>query len=158
MDIKELSSALKGIMGDILDDSAQIIAHTASEYYRDSFRRKGFDGQPWPLGQPKRKGSLLVASGAMANSIHPSLISRERIVVSAGGPKIPYARAHNEGYIGTAQVPQHRRLSSNGKSHTVRAHGRKMRLTRRQYMGHSLELDQLLHDRLQAYVNDRLTQ
>lgn len=156
MDIKALSEELRGLMGDILDDSAQIIAHTASEYYRDSFSRKAFDGKPWPLGRPKRRGSLLIQTGALANSIHPSVISRDRVVISAGGDKIPYARVHNEGISEPIKIPAHVRLGRSGERHQVREHSRIMRLPQRQYMGQSKELDDLIHDRLQGYIDDRL--
>lgn len=158
MNIKDLSGELERLMGEILDDSSLIIAHTAAEYYRDRFSHKAFDGQAWPQGRPKRRGSLLVQSGALANSIHPSVITRERVVISAGGDKIPYAQAHNEGVFTTVHVPAHIRQGKNGLRHPVRMHQRNMRLPRRQYMGQSGELNKIIYERLQGYVNDKLNQ
>lgn len=158
MNIKDLSGELRGLMGDILDDSAQIIAHTASEYYRDSFSRKAFDGVPWVPGRPKRRGSLLIQTGALANSIHPTVISRDRVVISAGSDKIPYARAHNEGLSSPMPIRAHQRRSRKGGTHPVREHTRMVTLPKRQYMGQSMELDELIHERLQGYVDDRLRQ
>lgn len=158
MDIKELGPKMIELMDEIFTDSAQIIAHTASEYYRDSFSRKAFDGVPWPLGRPKRRGTLLIQTGALANSIHPSVISRDRIVISAGGDKIPYARVHNEGISEPIKIPAHIRISRSGVQHQVREHSRIVRLPKRQYMGQSKELDDLIYERLQGYVDDRLSQ
>lgn len=149
MNFKELEAYFETLPDRVLEDAAEIVAETAVEYFKETFSRKGYDGVAWlPPKHPKRTGSLMVESGALLNSIHPSLISRERVIISAGNNKVPYARVHNEGFTGWVNVPAHTR-----KGKQVKAHQREMRIPQRQYMGKAKEVAQRIHDRLQAHCN-----
>ncbi len=153
MNFDELARFLQRIPDAVIDDAADIVAETATEYFKESFTRKGFDGNPWePARHPKSTGSLLVDSGALVNSIRPSAITPERVVISAGNDKVTYARAHNEGYAGPVSVRAHTR-TQHGKPVNVRAHQRIISVIKRQFMGEADELAQLIYDRLTAHID-----
>lgn len=170
MQLSELQKYLQSLPERIKKEAAHIVAETATEYFKDSFRRKAFDGRPWPQGRPKRKGSLLVASGALMNSIRPSHVSEEKVVISAGNQKVQYAQVHNEGFVGNVNVRAHQRTIKNqtktkgkgGKTKIkvqgtrvvqVRAHQRTMRVPARPFMGDSKELNLLIKKRIEGYIN-----
>lgn len=153
MDIKELNKYLQSLPGEILSDAADIVAETATEYYKSTFRKKAFDGNPWvPAKVPKKTGSLLIDSGAMLNSIRPAVVTPQRVVISAGNGKVDYARAHNEGFRGTVAVPAHTRKTKR-KDVPVKAHTRKTDIPRRQFMGDSEELNGRIHARIEGYID-----
>lgn len=86
-------------------DAPDIIAETATEYYKLRFdkRKKEFDGEPWvQLKHPEKKkvGSLLVGYGGLADSIKPAKISENEVIIQAGNSKVGYAKVHNEGFKG----------------------------------------------------------
>lgn len=133
----------------IMDDVPDIVAETAIEYYKGTFDKKAFDGNPWKEAlKPRTNGSLMVDSGSLVNSITVSLVSRQKVVISAGNDKVPYAKAHNEGFTGPVNVSQF--TDKNGKN--VKAHTRAMDLPQRQFLGKSDELALLLYERLEAYL------
>ena len=99
MNIKELNNYLQSLPEEIISDAAEIVAETATEYYKSAFKKKAFDGNPWtPAKAPKTTGSLLIDSGALVNSIRPAVITPQRVVMSSGNEKIDYAQVHNEGF------------------------------------------------------------
>ncbi len=152
MTFDELNKFLRHIPDAVVDDAADIIAETATEYFKESFARKGFDGNPWePARRHKSTGSLLVDSGALVNSIRPSVISPQRVVISAGNDKVAYAKVHNEGYDGPVNVRPHTR-TQRGKTVNVRAHQRMISVIKRQFMGEAGELGDLIYDRLTAHI------
>ena len=66
MNIKELNNYLQSLPEEIISDAAEIVAETATEYYKSAFKKKAFDGNPWtPAKAPKTTGSLLIDSGAL---------------------------------------------------------------------------------------------
>ncbi len=169
MDFKELENYLQNLEDELLEDAAEIVAETAVEYFKDSFKKKAFDNEPWATPKTaKSTGSLLIESGSLLNSIQPKLISKELVVISAGNAKVPYAKAHNEGCNEIVNVPAHTRSSTNVKSHTrkgvtikahkreggeVSAHSMHMNIPKRQFMGKAKELAKLIYTRLQAHFN-----
>lgn len=75
-----------------------IVAETAVEFFKERFQTKEWEGEPWPqTKRVVRKGSLLVRTSALVNSIRPSLVAFNKVRISAGNEKAPYARPHNEG-------------------------------------------------------------
>lgn len=152
MDFKELDRYLKSLPDRILPEAAEIVAETATEYYRETFRKKAFDGNPWePARTQKKTGSLLIDSGAMLNSIRASTVTPEKVVVSAGNDKVTYARIHNEGYSGPVTVPAHTRRTRHGTVN-VRQHSRNVSIPRRQFLGDSAELNDRIHERIEKYI------
>jgi len=74
----------------------KIISENAIIFFKDRFKTKEWDGEPWPPQKIKR-GQLMVKSSALVNSIKEKSRSSERVIISAGSDKIVYARIHNEG-------------------------------------------------------------
>lgn len=72
----------------------------AIKHFRRSFRNKAFTDQgkePWKPRQQEGRGSLMSVSGALRRSIHKTGVTTKSVTIVAGGPKVPYAAAHNEG-------------------------------------------------------------
>ena len=46
MNFNELENYLSSLPDKILDDAAEIVAETATSYYKERFREKAFDGNP----------------------------------------------------------------------------------------------------------------
>lgn len=152
MNIKELDRYLQSLPDRIIPEAAEIVAETATEYYRETFRKKAFDGNPWtPARVQKRTGSLLIDSGAMMNSIRASTVTPEKVVISAGNEKVDYARVHNEGYSGLVSVPAHTRRTRHGNVN-VRRHTRNVSIPRRQFLGDSAELNDRIHEKIEKYI------
>lgn len=75
-----------------------VVAETATEFFKERFQTKEWDGNPWPqTKRVVRKGSLLVRTSALVNSIRPSLVAFNKVRISAGNEKAPQAKIHNEG-------------------------------------------------------------
>lgn len=154
MDFNELENYLSSLPGKILDDAAEIVAETATEYYKGRFREKAFDGNPWaPAKAPRRNGSLLIDSGNLLNSIRPAYVGRDKVVISAGNDKVDYAQTHNEGFTGQVTVPAHVRHTSKYGNVQVRQHIRHANIPARPFMGESDELADKMHDRLEGYIS-----
>lgn len=147
----QFNDYLEQLPNEIAADAAEIIAETATEYFKESFTRKGFDGQNWqPAKVPKTTGSLLVDTSQLVNSIRPTVVSPERVVISAGNDHVAYAKTHNEGYKGPITVPAHTRVSRKGKPHTVRSHVRIVDIVQRRFMGSARELNERMRERIEA--------
>jgi len=145
---EDLERYLDQLPDQVLEDAAEIVAETAVEYYKDSFTRKEFDGNPWVPGSAKKTGSLMVESSNLMNSITPVVINRERVVISAGNDKVKYAKAHNEGFQGTVTINPFTR--SNGQQ--VKQHTREMRLPKRQFIGKAEALANAIKARLNQFL------
>ena len=153
MDFSQLENYLNSLPGQILDDAAQIVAETATEYYKERFTEKAFDGNPWaPAKNPRSNGSLMINSGNLVNSIRPAYIGRDKVIISAGNEKVGYAKAHNEGFVGVLAIPAHVR-NTKGGAVDVKSHTRKSGLPPRPFMGESNELADKIHNRLEGYIN-----
>lgn len=153
MSPEQFNDYLEQLPDSIAADFAEIVAETATEYFKESFTRKGFDGQNWqPAKVPKTTGSLLIDTSQLVNSIRPTVVSPERVVISAGNDHVAYAKTHNEGYKGPVTVPAHMRVSRKGKPHTVRSHVRIVDIVQRRFMGAARELDDRLRERIEARI------
>lgn len=144
----DLEKFLQELPDTVMDDAADIVSYTAVEYFKNSFTKKAFDGNPWKEGNPKPTGSLLVQSANLLNSIQPVEVSRERVVVSAGNDKVDYAKVHNEGYQGEVVINPF--VRKNGQE--VKQHTRKMNIPKRQFMGKADELAELIKERLNSFL------
>lgn len=145
---------------EVMNFLPEVMATTAVNYFKDSFRRQGWRDKGLKKWKPRKDGSrpggaILVKRGHLRNSIRRLLATWPRTEV---GTNLPYAAAHNEGFTGTVNVRAHTRRTStrvrekytarSGKERTrtvkhykssypVRAHTRKMDLEQRQFMGDS---------------------
>lgn len=136
----------------VCEQTAEIIAEEATEYYKERFDEKKWNDQPWqPLKHPKKSGSLLVQSSALLNSIRPTVVTKERVVISGENQDVGYAQVHNEGFDGKVQVQAFTR-EIKGKRQKVKAHSRHMRIPQRQFMGHTEELQERIVTRIGTYI------
>ena len=96
--IEKLNAWFKRLDQKLTEGVAPIVAETAVEYFKESFTTKSFNGKAWQkTKRPNPKGSLMVRSGKLVNSIRPAKVDSNRVVISAGSSRVPYARIHNEG-------------------------------------------------------------
>ena len=156
MNLKELENYFSSIPDKLLDDASHIVAETATEYYKQTFSKKAFDGNPWTPGKPKKRGSLLIDSGALLNSIRPTVVTPYRVVIAAGNSKVTYARVHNDGYNGSITVPAHTRNTKKSGEVQVRSHTRTAHIIQRQFLGNAEELNKTIHDRIEGYRQSKL--
>jgi len=149
-----------------------ILAEKATAYFKQRFTTKEWDGVPWPATKRKvKRGSLMVRSSNLVNSIQPKTVTAELIVISAGNSKVAYAQIHNEG--GTIQRHARSELfvrnritkgkrkgkfkkgTTAGRGYTFGASTATM--PKRQFMGHSPVLNQHLINAIQTAFNQVLT-
>ena len=114
---------------------AELAAATGVSYFKGAFRKKAFDGKPWAPAKidqagKRRRGSLMVDSAALMNSVRIAETSPGRVVWAAGSEKVPYAQVHNEG----------------GRA----GRGTGFDMPQRQFMGDAEELTANIDKRLQA--------
>jgi len=147
MTLNEFANYLDNMSDRLRRSAPDIIAETATEYYKGRFKEKEWDGSAWDKAKPKRTGSLLVESGAMANSIEPAKISESEVIIQAGNSKVGYAKVHNEGFKGPITIPAHTR-----KGKPVAAHTRQMEMPQRQFMGEARELNKNIRSRLEGFL------
>lgn len=93
-------------------NGTRIIAETATEYYKQRFTDKEWNGTPWPEAKnPPSRGSLMVRSGTLVSTIRPARVTPTEATIRAGSPRVPYARIHNEGGTVTQKpTPKQRRF------------------------------------------------
>lgn len=159
--MQSIEQQIEDMMDEICEQSADIIAEEATEYFKERFTEKEWDGTAWPLAKsPKRSGSLLVKSSALLNSIRPIEITKERVVIAAGNEYVGYAQVHNEGYDGDVTVKPFTRQvrDKEGKPvvQNVKGHTRHMLMPKRQFMGETDELDEKIISRIENYINSIL--
>ncbi|MGB4776139.1 MAG: phage virion morphogenesis protein [Daejeonella sp.] len=147
-----------------------VIAETATEYFKESFTRKNWDNRPWQeTKKTVNRGSLMVRSGQLLNSIRPALISAPKVTISAGSSKVPYARVHNEGAmisraarsetfkrnrIGKGKnTGRFKKGTTASQGFTFKAFTYKM--PQRQYMGHSAILNKRIIQRIKTIFNNK---
>ena len=153
MDFNDLKRYFETLPDKVMEVAPEIIADTATEYFKERFTDKAFDGNPWQEGKPKRAGSLLVDRGALLNSIRPVYVGQDKVTISAGDMKVDYARVHNEGFQGPVFVNPFQRTRL-GKMESVKGHTRNMNIPQRQFMGKADELATRIKERLQPLVKD----
>ena len=151
MTVQEFNDYLQEIPQILKEATPDIVAETAVEYYKDAFTNKAFDRNPWIAGKPKKRGSLLVQSGNLKNSIRPAEITPDRITISAGNQQVPYAKVHNEGASETVSVKAHTR-----KNVPVKEHKRIMNIPKRTFMAESQELNDIITQKLNALLDSIL--
>lgn len=149
-----------------------IIAETATEYYKERFSVKNWNGNAWPEAKnPPNHGTLMVRSGALVSSIRPSVVNDNVVIISAGNARVPYARIHNEGgVIKQIPTPKQRRFFwameykenpvAEGESRQLSHWGamamaKELTITipKRQFMGHSSELNKRILERFKPLLN-----
>jgi phage gpG-like protein len=156
MNFDQLTDYFASLPDQIFDRVPDIVAETATEYFKESFTLKEFDKNPWDKAKKaKTTGSLLVESGNLVNSIRPAVVTRERVVISAGNDKVQYAQIHNEGFTGSVAIPAHTRKTKKGFA-DVKAHTKNQNIPQREFMGESDELAGMIKERIDEYLNSIL--
>ena len=154
--MQNIEQEIAAMMDEICEESSEIIAEEATEYFKERFTEKEWDGTPWPPAKsPKRSGSLLVRSSALLNSIRPTEVTKDRVVITAGNQKVTYAQVHNEGFSGKVNVNAFTR-NVKGKPQQVKAHTRNTTIPKRQYMGETEELDERIIGRIETLIQSKL--
>lgn len=130
---KEKLKALRPDMQEV----ANLSAATGVSYFKGAFHSKAFDGKAWARAKideagKRRRGSLMVQSAALMNSVRTAEVTPERVVWSAGNNKVPYAQVHNEG----------------GRA----GRGAGFDMPQRQFMGDAAELEARLTKRIDNYL------
>lgn len=80
-----------------MQDVADIAAMTGVSYFKGAFRKKGFDGTPWPLAKKdktgtRRRGSLMIDSAALMNSVRIARATPRRSYGRRATQKCPMRR------------------------------------------------------------------
>lgn len=127
---------LEGLKPD-MQKVADLAAATGMSYFKGAFRKKAFDGKAWPKakadeGGKRRRGSLMVQSAALMNSVRAAEVTPECVVWAAGNDKVPYAQVHNEG----------------GRA----GRGAGFDMPQRQFMGEAEELEKQITKRIDAFM------
>lgn len=127
---------LKGLRVD-MEAIAELAAATGVSYFKGAFRKKAFDGKPWTPAKidqagKRCRGSLMVDSAALMNSIRTADATATRVVWAAGNDKVAYAQVHNEG----------------GRA----GRGAGFDMPQRRFMGQSTELEEQIDRRIQTYM------
>lgn len=148
----------------------ELVAQTATEHFKESFVKKSFDGVPWQdTKKPVKRGSLMVRTGQLMGSIRPSLVSADRVTISAGSSRVPYAQVHNEGGIITrkprSETFQRNRYQSGKqkgrfKGGTTSGQGFTFKessftMPKRQFMGYTEDLKRVIIKRLTNHFNNK---
>lgn len=135
----------------------------AVEFFDNSFKSQGFTDAtliPWRrtksgknnLFSRKNEGILIGRGRLRRGTRLRAVIGMRAEVVN----NVPYAAAHNEGFKGTVNIPQHlrriktfaydmksgKRKKTGHQDITVKAHSRRMNLPRRRFMGNSRQLSE----------------
>lgn len=133
-------------MQEILPRISEKVRVNLTEAFDRNFERKGFFNQPWPqTKRPVRRGSLMIRTSALRNSIQ-SRVEGESILFSSDRP---YAEIHNSGGIMN-------RVSKKGKPCTIH-------MPQRQFVGAEHEevnrivegvLDEMLPEEINRLLRD----
>lgn len=147
---------LESIMDEVCEESASLIARDATEFYQERFEEKGWNNVAWePAKNPPKRGSLMLRSGNLVNSIQPAEVTPQRVVIKAGDNlKVTYAQVHNEGFEGDVNVKSHTR-KIRGERKEIRPHIRHMRIPRRQYMGVTKELEDRIVSDIEGLIESK---
>lgn len=135
-----------------------IIGATAVEHFKENFAKQSWNGVPWPKRKDKLTHPLMRKNNLLFSSIKTSFTSPEKVIVSAGSPKVSYARIHNEGgrVMGIRNVRTYTNSKFMGKGPVqIKAHTRRVdfMMPRRQFMGYSSILNEQIMQRLKRHFN-----
>jgi phage gpG-like protein len=99
MQIKDLNKLEKDLKKLMDKELPIILSNEAVNFYRFSFRRKGFVDKKFEHWKKTKKetGSTLIKTHHLQNSIRVAKRASSGFLVVAGNQKVPYAKIHNEG-------------------------------------------------------------
>lgn len=120
-----------------------------SEEFDRNFERKAFFSRKWKPRKLNLHGSLLVVTGALRRSIKSEVKDNGVAFTS----NVPYASAHNEGLSGSLPIKAHTRRRG-GKIYKVRAHQRRIKLPKRQFIGDGPQTQKIIRNVIEDNLND----
>ncbi|MHC5309123.1 hypothetical protein ACYSNM_03430 [Myroides sp. LJL116] len=127
----------------------EIIGNEVVNFSLNSFEQEAWSGdsqEVWPKRKnPTKWGiksdtdrALLVKTGKLKRSIRITRLIENRVFVGAGGPDIPYAKAHNYGFKGSVnQKVRSYKRKVQGKTIDIKEHSRTINqnIPKRQFIG-----------------------
>jgi phage gpG-like protein len=182
---KDFNNKLNGLQK-VLKSLPRKVGAQAVVFFKSRFREQAWADnatEPWKKRKPGAKRNtgraILIASGRLRRSIRVIASTPSSVTI---GTDVPYARAHNEGFRGTVQVPEHTRNRYRkvkygtgifsiktrrerqrtvkevveGGEIKVKAHPKRMNLPRRQFMGNSAVLNNQIKRIIMAEINKAL--
>ncbi len=120
-----------------------------TEEFDRNFERKAFFTRKWKPRRINRRGSLLIVSGALRDSIKAEVKGNGVAFTS----NVPYAVAHNEGLSGSMSIKAHSRRRNN-KVHSVRAHQRRVSLPERRFIGDGPQTQKIIRNVIEDNLKD----
>lgn len=140
----------------------QEIAENSLNHYLEGFRQGGGQTDESKGGWAPRKSgesgrAILVKSGALWRDLDVRNITKDSIVI--GTNRIPYAAVHNEGLDVPDIVPRRRKalkFTIGGKTY-FRKRVKGFRMPKREFLGHSTELNRKNLDIIKDYFKTILT-
>ncbi len=142
----------------------ELAAIEAVNFSKERFVRKNWVDRSvsaWQKRKPSKnkannRGTLMIKSGRLKRSIRKINVTRNSVTI---GTDVPYAEAHNEGaeINKTVGVKTHSRKRK-GRTETVKAHRRKMKLKlpERRFIGESALLLRRIERLMQREITDIL--
>jgi phage gpG-like protein len=150
----------------------RLVGAQAVYFFNQRFREQAWADDTTHPWKARKKGAkrdfgraILVDRGHLRRSIKVTQASLSRVVVAS---TVPYAQVHNEGFDGVVNIPAHTRRKygrvKDGRrtkkvvaaTTQVKAHSRRMRMPKRQFMGNSAVLNQQIARIIQAELNRSL--
>jgi len=141
------------------------VATTAVNFSKQRFVKQNWqdtEEEPWKGrsrsrkgGSKRQRGAVLVDSGRLKKSIRVIDASKERVVI---GTDVPYAQMHNDGLEAPVSVKVHTRRSRKGKSFTVKAHTRNVKMPKRQFLGESQALANQIEEMIYNEIEKAIKQ
>lgn len=139
-------------------DLAIEVESGALRFVDDNFTNQGWEGVPWK----ESTGTILVKGGDLRSGFRgersPGTIRIYNEVI--------YAKAHNEGFSGTVEIPKHTRMQKAGKKGVfkagkmidVKAHSRKMNLPQRQFAPYEGHESNTLNTTIEGIIDEKVTE
>jgi len=185
LEIKDFNNKLNGLQRALKSLPRKVGAQAVVFYKRRFIEQAWADNatEPWQKRKPGAKRNtgrgILMDTGRLRRSIRVISTTHNSVTI---GTDAPYAKAHNEGFRGSVQVPEHIRnryqkvkygtgiysiKSRKERQRTVKekveggeikvkAHMKRMNLPKRQFMGNSAVLNDQIKRLVLAEINKAL--
>ena len=176
--LQNIETLLQQRLQKALGELPLVVGNEAVNWVKQNFRRQGYPDRSLTPWKPRKANSrrnagrgILIGTGRLSRSTR--IISTARLQVNIG-TDVPYAKAHNEGVDKVVTVKSHSRKKtgniriSSGRtgefktkkgivgSTIVKAHQRSMHLPKRQFIGNSQILQNILTRKAIVHVGRQL--
>lgn len=159
MDFSQFNAALQRkateVQQAIKNELAVKVTALGLRFIDDNFRNQGWEGTAWP--KSKEDGTTLVDSGALKRGFNTERRDGEIRFYNT----VEYGQVHNEGFEGTIDIPEHTRSKykrsgqrrTRTSTGTVKAHKRKVSITKRQFAPYAGNESKTLNEQVQKTVD-----